>query len=273
MWRVGRSKIHGEEMFINHCHVYPEGIIDKHKPNIGTIKCLKQWMQKLGIEKAIVFALFEPFKRILPNSHPNEWLLENLKEEKNLFGFSTINPLGKNAAEALKKYTEQGFLGAKIHPPEMRVKIDDARAEPFYEMAEKLEIPLLFHTGVHGWKLKKYLPILLDEVAQNHPKLPIIIEHCGGGPFFNQALAVLQNNQNCYAGIAQVRKALYRLSPEQISILLKSIGPTRIIYGADYPHYDFEDIKKDIKMVLNWKISTDEKEKILGGNMSNLVEK
>ncbi len=240
---------------------------------MGTIKCLKEWMEKLGIEKSIVFVLSE---HILPNSHPNEWLLESLKEEKNLFGFACINPVEKNAAKRLKRYVEQGFVGAKIHPPGMEVKINDARAEQFYEMAEKLEIPLLFHTGVHGWKLKEYLPILIDEVAQKHPKLPIIIEHTGGGAFFNQALAVLQNNQNCYAGIAQVRRedSLWYLSPEQISIVLKRIGTTRIIYGADYPWNDIKNIKKDIEMILNWKkIGTDEKENILGGNISNLVSK
>ena len=279
-------------MFINHCHVFPKGVpdkhyskdfIDKHEPNIGTIECLKEWMEKLGIEKSIVFCnllgenplVFEDILHILPNFDHNEWLLESLKEEKNLFGFACINPVEKNAAKRLKRYVEQGFVGAKIHPPGIRLKINDARAEPFYEMAEKLEIPLLFHTGVHGWKLKKYMPILLDEVAQNHPKLPIIIEHTGGGAFFNQALAVLQNNQNCYAGIAQVRikDSLWYLSPEQISILLKMIGTTRIIYGTDYPHNDFEMIKKDIEMVLHWKIGTDEKENILGGNISNLVSK
>lgn len=264
-------------MFINHCHVFPEGVIDKFEPNIvdpniGTIKCLKKWMEELGVNKSIVFALF---KHLLPNSHPNKWLLENLKGEKDLFGFAVINPLRKDAAERLKKYIEQGFVGAKIHPPVMRVKINDTRAEPFYEMAEKLEVPLLFHTGVHGWKLKEYLPILLDEIAQNHPRLPIIVEHTGGGAFFNQALAVLQNNQNCYAGIAMIRREDFPwfLSPEQISILLKRIGGTRIIYGADYPFNDVKDLKKDIEMVLNWRISTDEKEKILGGNISNLVRK
>jgi len=275
-------------MFINHCHVFPKGVpdkvypkdfVDKHEPNIGTIECLKEWMEKLGIEKSIVFChLFEEDLLLfedIPISHPNEWLLESLKEEKNLFGFACINPVEKDAAKRLKKYVEQGFVGAKIHPPGIRLRINDARAEQFYEMAEKLEIPLLFHTGVHGWKLKEYMPILLDEVAQNHPKLPIIIEHTGGGAFFNQAFAVLQNNQNCYAGISEVRRedSTVYLSPEQISILLKMIGTTRIIYGADYPHNDFEKIKKDIEMVLNWKIGTDEKENILGGNISNLVSK
>jgi len=259
-------------MFINHCHVFPEGVFSKIRPNIGTIKCLKEWMEKLGVEKSIVFALF---KHILPDSHPNEWLLENLKEEKNLSGFAVINPLEKNAAKRLKTYVEQGFVGAKIHPAVMRVKINDARAEQFYEMAEKLEVPLLFHTGVHGWRLKEYMPILLDEVAQRYPKLPIIIEHTGGGAFFNQALAVLQNNQNCYAGIASIRReaSLWWLSPEQISTLLRRIGATRIIYGTDYPFHGLKDIKEDIEMILNWKISADEKEKILGGNISSLVEK
>ena len=255
-------------MFINHCHVFPKGVFNKEKPFLGTIECLKEWMKKLNIQKAVVFSLSAG------GIEPNEWLLRNLKGERNLFPFVTINPTEKNSAERLEQFIKQGFVGVKIHPPVMKAGIDEPSAEPFYEVAEKAKMPLLFHTGVHGWYLCKYMPILLDNVAQKHPSLPIIIEHTGGTAFFFQALAVLQNNENCYAGIAQTRRkeSYWYLPHEYISILLRTIGPTRIIYGADYPFNDFNMIKEDIITIRSWKISEKKKEMILGGNISKLVE-
>jgi predicted TIM-barrel fold metal-dependent hydrolase len=46
------------------------------------------------------------------------------------------------------------------------------------------------------------MPILVDEVAKNHPKLRIIIAHAGGAAFCRQALAVAQSNRNCYLDLS-----------------------------------------------------------------------
>jgi len=270
-------------MFINHCHVFPEGLIkmffesqerESYPENFGTIPALKKCMKKLGIEKAVVFALLENLLNTADCFDPNKWLLNNLQREKNLYGFVCISPTREDAAEKLKQYVSLGFVGAKIHPSVQRVQIDDPSAEDFYSAAEELNVPLLFHTGIHDWYLEKYRPILLDKVAQNHPELPIIIEHVGGTAFFYEALAVLQNNPNCYAGIASTLKedSAWHLPPEWISLLLKTVGAGRIIYGADFPWNDCEQIKFDIETINDLNITSDEKEKILGKNIERLIK-
>ena len=260
-------------LFINHCHVFPKSILEngwaKEK---GTIPDLKRCLEKLGAEKAILFALLKgnpDFAAI----DGNEWLLKEIREESNLYGFASITPTEKGAAEELRKYISSGFVGVKLHPVVQKFQINDPAAEEFYTAAEELKIPVLFHTGVHGWYLKKYRPILLDEVAQNHPNLPIIIEHVGGYAFFDEALAVLQNNKNCYAGIAQTRnkKIPWYLPLERLKVLLEMIGAERIIYGADFPWNSCAEIKEDIRFVNNLEITSEAKEKILGGNISRLI--
>ena len=42
----------------------------------------------------------------------------------------------------------------------------------------------------------------MDEVAQEYPQMPIILAHTGGAAFFREALAVIQNNPNCYAELS-----------------------------------------------------------------------
>ena len=260
-------------LFINHCHVFPKSILEnKWAKEKGTIPNLKSCLEKLGAEKAIVFALLKgnpAFTAI----DGNEWLLKEIREESNLYGFASITPTEKGAAEELRKYISSGFVGVKLHPVVQKFQINDPAAEEFYTAAEELKIPVLFHTGVHGWYLKKYRPILLDEVAQNHPNLPIIIEHVGGYAFFDEALAVLQNNKNCYAGIAQTRnkKIPWYLPLERLKVLLEMIGAERIIYGADFPWNSCAEIKEDIRFVNNLEITSEAKEKILGGNISRLI--
>ena len=260
-------------LFINHCHVFPKSILEngwaKEK---GTIPALKSCLEKLGAEKAIVFALLDG-NPAFDTIDGNEWLLKEIQKEKNLYPFVTIVPTEKDATKKLRKYISLGFVGAKFHPVVQKFQINDPAAEEFYSTAEELKIPVLFHTGVHGWYLKKYRPILLDEVAQDHPNLPIIIEHVGGFAFFYEALAVLQNNKNCYAGIAQTRNKNipWHLPLKRLKILLEMIGAERIIYGADFPWNSCAEIKDDIQFINNLEITSEAKEKILGGNIARLI--
>jgi len=260
-------------MLINHCHIFPEGFsVPGLAPGKGTISHLKKLMGKIGIEKAVVFATCD---ELLPTfaPHQNDWLVDILKKEKNFYGFATVNPKERNAPVKLRKYLKKGLKGLKFHPPMFKVAINDPKAKELYRVAEELGAPVLFHTGVHGWILKEYFPILIDEVAQQYPKLPIIIEHVGGTAFFNQALAVLQNNSNCYAGITTTLRedSPWRISDDQLGCLLKIIGADRIIYGTDFPFNDFNGIKEDIRIIDTLPLSSEEKEKIWGKNLLQLL--
>ena len=121
------------------------------------------------------------------------------------------------------------------------------------------------------------MPLLLDDVAQRHPELPIVIEHVGGIAFFDQALAVLHNNPNCYVGLTQCsgRDPKYHLAPERVRLLLDTVGPQRIIYGLDYPWNarNSDALRHDLEWVRSWDISDEDKERILGGNLESLVRR
>ncbi|NOZ23423.1 MAG: amidohydrolase [Planctomycetes bacterium] len=255
-------------MILNHCHVMRAGTKDDD-PSWGTIDVLKEWMAELGIGRAVAFA---PFYYQMEDD-PNEWLHAAIKDEPGFIGYATINPKDENAPEKLREHVECGFRGAKFHPPIFRVQINDPEIDDFYSVAEELGIPIQFHTGVHGWFIRKYEPILLDDVAQKHPKLPLIIGHVGGTAFFDQALAVLQNNRNCYAELAQTRResVAWHLSQERINTLLRAVGPDRIIYGADYPYNDLQIIRDDIDWIRGWGLKDEDTENILGGNIARLL--
>ncbi len=256
-------------MILNHCHVMPEGTFRKDNPLEGSIARLKIWMRDLGFEKAVAFA---PFASQMKGD-PNQWLLDALAGDKTIYPYATINPSDPDAPDRLRHFVSRGFTGAKIHPPIFKIQINDPDIDPFFQTAEELRIPVQFHTGVHGWFLRKYEPILIDDLAQRHPKLPIIIGHVGGCAFFDQALAVLQNNRNTYAELAQTRReeVPWHLSAERIRLLLRYIGPGRIIYGADYPYNDLGILRDDVAWIRGWGLSAQEEAGILGGNLARLL--
>ncbi len=260
-------------MLINHCHVASEGfgmeVADN--PAMGTLGELQRIMQALDIDRAVAFAPYEAQQGV----EANQWLAQELENYPQIIGFATVNPADRDAPAQIEAAIQQGLVGLKMHPPVFQVALDDPTIEPYWEAAEAARLPISIHTGVHGWYLRRYMPILLDDVAYRHPRLPLIIEHLGGGAMFDQALAVLQDKKNCYAGLTQTsgRYLAYALGPEHLQLLLDTVGPERIIYGADYPwsKNNLEGIRDDIAWIQSWGLSSEDEANILGGNLEQLL--
>jgi predicted TIM-barrel fold metal-dependent hydrolase len=201
-----------------------------------------------------------------------------IKKYPNFFGFSTINPKESDAPQKLQKAFKMDLLGAKIHPTVQGITVNDHTIDEFFQVAENLNMPIHIHTGVNprGF-LRSNRPILIDDVAQQHLNLTLILEHIGAYAMFYEALAVLHNNANCYAGLTfcSGRVPTYFLSPDRINVLLKTVGANRIIYGLDYPFNtnNLKALKDDIEWINSWNISTSDKAKILGENIYNLIIK
>lgn len=186
-------------MLVNHCHVGPKGFgAQQGDPQMGTLPALQRILTQAGVDRAVVFAPFGweggDWEEIGGGLDRNEWLCRELRDHPNLLGFANVFPQDHDAPRQLQRAVEMGLVGAKVHPPVMRIRLDDPSLEPFWQTAEELRIPISVHTGAHGGHLRHYMPLLLDDVAQRHPHLPIIIEHLGGMAFFDQALAALRND-------------------------------------------------------------------------------
>jgi predicted TIM-barrel fold metal-dependent hydrolase len=267
---------------ISHCHVGAVGFGTEIDPEVGTIEMLVELLEVCGIKRAVVFAPFPEVELGWGGNasktfrDPNDWLVDALKAHTNLFGFATINPKESNAPDRLRLLVKKGLIGAKVHPAIHGIMINDPDIDGFFQEAENLRLPIHMHTGVHGGFLRNYRPLLIDDVAQQHPNLPIILDHIGGYAFFHEALAVLHNNDNCYAGLSQCsgRDPPYHLTPERVDIVLRTVGAGRIVYGLDYPWNadNLTALKNDLSWVKSWQISEQEKNDVLGGNIERLIK-
>ena len=269
------------KIFANHAHVFPKGSKDN-----AQIENLKELMEKCGIEGAVCFAPFNhQTERVGIKINQNKWLYEEIKSEKNLIGFGTINFDIGSIQNQVKEIKELGFKGIKIHPAAQEVKVDGRELFEVYAEAEKQGLFVSFHTGLHWHRIKDYSMLLFDEVAYNFPNLKFSMEHVGGYSFFREALLVMNNNErkgnNIYAGLTSIsmeedalgnlRQGAWSLTDDDLCTLIHQTGEKNSIFGLDFPYKDVEYTKNAIERIKKLPITEDAKKGILGENLKAVL--
>ena len=123
----------------------------------------------------------------------------------------------------------------------------DARYEPVYRLAEKYDVPVVFHTGdTYSTKAKlKYAdPLTIDEVAVDHPKVNFVIAHCGN-PWIEPAAEVAYKNPNVYVECSALLTGnLDQMPKEKVdTYVVQPIAwifgyledPKKMMFGTDWP--------------------------------------
>ena len=268
------------KIYANHAHLFPKNT----KPNADK-DCLKALLDECGIEKAVCFAPFQnqmDMYDVSRGQNPNDWIAEEIKNEPKLVGFGSINFEKDNLEEQVKHIAELGLLGIKIHPAYQEVKIDSPELFRVYEAAEKENLFISFHTGLHWHRIADYSMLLFDEVAFNFPRLRFSMEHMGGYSFFREALLIMNNNSrndvlNTFAGwtsigmevddMGNARQGAWSLTDDDLCTLVHQAGYESSIFGLDFPYKKADDINKAINRIKNLQITEEAKKAILGGNL------
>jgi uncharacterized protein len=138
----------------------------------------------------------------------------------------------------------KAYLGYLHYPPA------DAGYVPYYELAERFGIPVIFHTGDTYSalaKLKYAHPALVDEVAVDHPNVRFVLAHLGQ-PWLLDAAQVIYKNLNVWADLSGlvVGDAAFFTAEERRDLLNDTAAslarafryaerPTRFLFGTDWP--------------------------------------
>jgi len=152
--------------------------------------------------------------------------------------------LKKGKVKAFKAY-----LGYLHHGP------DSPNYGPYYELAARYRLPFIFHTGdtfSHLAKVKFAHPLLVDEVAVDHPEVRYVIAHLGN-PWLTDAAEVLYKNNkkeraNVWADLSgfvvgsaadfqayRAKGELKAIAEDIRKAFAYAERPRRFLYASDWP--------------------------------------
>lgn len=206
--------------------------------------------------------------------------IELIGDRKNIFllGSPQIIQRGSSELEKYKKLLEDGKIkGLKFFPGHDPYYPTDERCLPYYELCEKMDVPVLFHTGENSgdsdcakWNDPKYIV----EVTKKYPKLKIIITHYYW-PKMDYCYEITKDIPNIYFEIAAMADAEVVEKSGGIEkvreILRKTIidRPDKVIFGTDWPMCKIED---HIELVKSLDLNVKVKSRIFSGNSRNVYK-
>lgn len=118
---------------------------------------------------------------------------------------------------------------------------DDKRLEPFWSLAEELDLPIAIHLGGGPPRIQREMPfrmrfndpLALEDVLVRHPKLRLWVMHAGY-PMGDQMVALLRSFPEVHVDLAWINAALPRAEFHAYLRRLVDAGFTRnIMYGSD----------------------------------------
>jgi uncharacterized protein len=164
---------------------------------------------------------------------------------KNIYDVAYINPyldqsLQLNRIEQLMK--QKTIVALKIYLGYYHFYPSDKLYKPFYALAEKFNLPIIFHTGdtySKTAKLKFSRPIEIDEVAVDHPKVKFVMAHLGA-PWVLEAAEIIYKNENVYADLSGWISGtnLVDVPIDSIKEALRYCNYRNLMYGSDWPLVD-----------------------------------
>lgn len=120
---------------------------------------------------------------------------------------------------------------------------DDERMEPYWDLAEELDIPVGIHVGTgppgviylgsEGYRARLHSPLTMEEVLVRHPRLRVYLMHAGY-PMLEDLLTLLYAHPQVYVDIGvivytQPRKAFYRF----LEGIVEAGFGNRVMFGSD----------------------------------------
>jgi len=121
---------------------------------------------------------------------------------------------------------------------------NDPRMEPYYALAEKMDIPVGLHTGIGppgtpydpccpNFRVTLGNPILVEEVLIRHPRLRIYLMH-GGAPYLQETKAILSVYPKVYVDLATINWILPREEFHgYLRELVRAGFGKRLLFGSD----------------------------------------
>lgn len=136
----------------------------------------------------------------------------------------------------------EAYLQYRGHRP------DDPRYQPYFALAEELDIPVAIHLGegppaaarfpgYEDYRASMGSPFLLEDVLRKHPKLRVYVMHYGS-PLVDEMIAMMFTHPNLYVDVACNNWAFPRAQFHDALKRMVDAGlGKRILFGSDQMYW------------------------------------
>ncbi len=243
-----------------------EETLDHLRQVLSSPEAMLEYLDEQGIDYAVALAETNP---LTTGISPNQRVAQFCRASERLIPFANINPFmtADLASELRRCVSDLGFRGLKLYPTYQHFYANDVRLYPLYAEAQRLGVPIMFHTGssvFRGARLKYGDPLYLDDVVTDFPALTVIMAHSGRGFWYDAAFTLTQLHRHIYMEITG-------LPPQKLLVYFPKLerNADKIIFGSDWPAVT--DIKSNIATIQGLPLKEETKAKILGGNAARLL--
>ncbi len=225
-----------------HTHAFPEKVASRAIPELqskinlppqtdGTLVDLAKKMPSWGIDISVICNIATNPRQ---QTNVNNFALATRDEYPSLYALGSIHPDSENIEEELCRLFDGGIRGIKIHPDYMGHDVMDKCFDKVFEICASKGIFVITHAGfdvcspdhVHA------TPAMLRDVIDRYPRLKLIAAHFGGNMMFDEVLDKLCG-RDVYIDTSLVYVEDYNKA--ELSAILNSHAPERILFGSDVP--------------------------------------
>lgn len=242
-----------------HAHVSPT--------DYGSAEAYLELLRKGGIQRGVVspggmldvrrmgnFVTGKERPNVVPR---NDYVGESVESSPMLLGFACMDPKAPGATEALERHLDQGFRGMMVSPIVHGFSFTDGSLDELVSLCGERQVPVVSHIAFRpGTNTVDFAGL-----ARRFPRTNFILEHLGAPPADQEATTAAAELDNLFL---ETSLGSYLHIVETV----KRVGASKVLFGSEYP---LSHPVLELQKVMLLPIPDGEREKILGGNIRELL--
>jgi len=244
------------------------------KDILASPESVLRWLDGEGVDRVCCINYVSPdvmgFTREV-----NDWVAAFTKGHRDrLVAVGSVNPLHElNVHDEIRRVLDLGIRMIKIHPPHQHFSPNAYRGElwqlaEIYRECETRGVPVMFHTGTSIFPRARNVfadPMPIDDVANDFPKLPIILAHVGRPLYGETAVFLARRHANVRLDLSGIPpKSLLKYVPRLATLADKCL------WGTDWPSPGVVSMRKNVEDFRSLGLGEDVERKILWDNAAAL---
>lgn len=256
-----------------HTHIFPEKIAAKSIAVLegkakmkaftdGTLAGLKKSMEG-SIDLSVILPVMTKTSQFVA---VNRFAAELNEKETAVISFGGIHPDSSDYKAELRRITELGLKGVKLHPAYQETYIDSLSYMRILDYASQLGLIVSIHAGIDiGLPEPVYCtPERMKRVLKEVKPLKTVLAHMGGWKQWDEVEEYLVG-EDVYFDTSFTHTFM---EEEKMLSIIRNHGADHILFGTDCPWGGQKDC---IEAFLALPLTNEEKEQILHGNAERLL--